>query len=73
MKEEPQHLQSYLFTIRVWLEEIGGGNPKWHGKAQSISNGQTCYFRDWPALLAFLQKNIPPDQGDFDHEPDRNG
>jgi hypothetical protein len=70
MEKERQHHRSYLFTVRVWLEDLGDGKKEWRGKVQYISNGETCYFREWPVLLAFLQKQAPDEGDSLDHEPD---
>jgi hypothetical protein len=70
MDEETQHHRSYLFTLRLWLEDVGDGRTEWRGKAQYIPNGEICYFREWPVLLAFLQKRSPGAKDRPDHESD---
>lgn len=64
MNEGTQHHRSYLFTVRMWLEDLGDGQAEWRGKAESIANGEICYFREWPALLAFLEKQTK-DTGNY--------
>lgn len=51
MEFEPLCSHSHLFAVRLWLEPLGDGQTEWCGKVQ--------YFRDWPALLAFLEKRLP--------------
>lgn len=53
------HFRSHLFTVRMWLEQLGKGRSEWRGKAQHVMSGQTRYFRDWPALIAFIEKMLP--------------
>ncbi len=56
MEQEPQHPGSHLFTLRVWQEELGGGQAEWRGRAQDINSGAAAYFRDWPGLIAVLSR-----------------
>lgn len=53
-ERQPPH-RSHLFTLRLWLEELGAGQTEWRGKVQHALSGQTRYFREWPALIAHLQ------------------
>ncbi len=48
--------RSQLFTVRMWLEDLGEGQREWRGKVQLVANGKACYFRDWPTLIAFLEQ-----------------
>jgi hypothetical protein len=56
MEEEQQNTGSHLFTVRVWQEELGGGQAEWRGRAQDIATGASAYFRDWPGLVAVLTR-----------------
>lgn len=47
---------SQLFTVRLWLEDLGNGQMDWRGKVQHVNSGEARYFRDWPTLVAFLEK-----------------
>jgi hypothetical protein len=46
---------SHLFTLRLWPEELGGGQTEWRGKVQHVNGGEVRYFRDWPTLEAFVE------------------
>jgi hypothetical protein len=57
-----------LFTVRVWLENLGDGRSEWRGKVQHTLGGEARYFRDWQTLVAFIvekatvaQRNLPSD------------
>ena len=50
----PAH-SSHLFTLRLWLEDLGGGQTDLRGKVQHVNSGEARYFRDWTALEAFLE------------------
>ena len=68
MQEQIGYLRSHLFTVRVWAEEIGGGQVEWRGKVQFCGSGEVRYFREWsalaPLLLAMLSEaRGAPDQG----------
>ncbi len=43
-----------LFTVRVWLEDLGDGRSEWRGKVQHTLSGEVRYFRDWQTLVAFI-------------------
>ena len=73
MDEDTQHRRSYFFTVRIWPEDMGDGKIEWRGKAQYLPNGMICYFRDWPALLAFLEKRKPQEENSQEDEPDSQG
>ena len=50
---QSQH-HSQLFTVRVWLEDLGDGRSEWRGKVQHTLSGEACYFRDWQTLVTFM-------------------
>ncbi len=55
--DQPQpKLGSQLFTVRLWLTDIGYGQVEWRGEVRHILSGETDYFRDWSTLTAHLQK-----------------
>lgn len=56
MEQEIQHPGARLFTVRLWQEELGGGQAEWRGRAQDIATGAAAYFRDWPGLIAVLSR-----------------
>ncbi len=51
--------RTYLFTVRVWLEDLGEGQAEWRGEVHEVLSGERRYFRDWPTLVAFLQAMLP--------------
>ncbi len=50
--------RSHVFTLRLWLEDLGGSRREWRGRIQNIQAGQAIYFRDWQSMLRFLQENL---------------
>ncbi len=50
--------RSHVFTLRLWLEELGGSQREWRGWIQNIKPGQAIYFRDWQSMIRFLQENL---------------
>ena len=50
---------SHLFTMRLWIESVGGGKREVRYQVKHILSGETRYFRDWYALATFLlEKSI---------------
>ena len=54
--QPPPH--SHLFTLRLWVEELGEGQTEWRGQVQHVVSGEKHYFRDWAALIAFLRAKL---------------
>lgn len=50
----PNSSRSQLFTVRVWLENLGAARSEWRGQVQHLPGGEQCYFRDWQTLVAFI-------------------
>ena len=59
MDQAPQPPHTHLFTVRLWLEELGAGQTEWRGEVHHVVSGETRYFRDWPTLVALLQAMLP--------------
>lgn len=57
-----QQHQSHLFTVRLWLENLGDGRAEWRGQVQHVLSGETHYFREWETLIALLRAMLPPAQ-----------
>lgn len=55
--------RTYLFTVRVWLEDLGEGQREWRGEVQEVKSGEVRYFREWPTLVALLQAMLPKQGG----------
>lgn len=52
---------SQLFTLRMWPEDLGDGQIAWRGSVQHANSGEARYFRDWPALEAFVEERMTAD------------
>ncbi len=55
MPTDQQHHQSFLFTVRLWREDLGQGQTEWRGRVQHVLSGEGRFFRDWTALIVWLQ------------------
>ena len=53
-------IQSPLFTIRIWQEDLGDGLVEWRGKIQDVISGENHYFRNWYTLVEALQAMLKP-------------
>ena len=51
---QPSH-PSHLFTLRLWLEELGDGRKEWRGQVRHVTSGEARYFRDWQTLVEHLK------------------
>lgn len=56
---------SELFTVRLWMEELGEG-VDYRGQVRHVVSGATRHFRKWADLEAFLI-------GTFDYEEGNDG
>ncbi len=55
MQKSTGRTASYMFIVRLWREELGGGMCEWRGEIKDVVNAQQRYFREWPALVDFIQ------------------
>ncbi|MEZ4711139.1 MAG: hypothetical protein R3A44_28335 [Caldilineaceae bacterium] len=46
--------RSQLFTVRLWFEPGVPRPGELRFKVQHVLSGEVRYFRDWPALMAFI-------------------
>ena len=46
---------SQLFMLRMWPEDLGGGQVEWRGRVQHVASGEARYFHDWATLEAFVR------------------
>ncbi len=59
---------SHLFTVRLWLEDLGDGEVEYRGQAQHVLSGETRFFRDWATLAAFVAERVTAAQAQAEHE-----
>jgi hypothetical protein len=58
----------HVFILRLWQEDLGNGQTDWRGRVQHVSSGEVRFFRDWPALEAFLEGRLHQNKtGESDH------
>lgn len=52
----PHHLHpsSHLFTVRLWVEELGEGQSEVRMQVKHILSGETRYFRQWAEIELYL-------------------
>jgi hypothetical protein len=62
-----QRPHSYLFTVRLWEEDVTPGQREWRGRVQLITNQTVRYFRQWDALAPLLLTMLL--EGNFLKEP----
>lgn len=59
MKDDNLHTASHLFTLRLWVEELGEGRAEWRGQLTYLPTGETHYLRRWDQLQKILQRSLP--------------
>ena len=59
IKPSQQPQRSHLFTVRLWLEDLGHGRVEWRGQVQHVLSGETRYFRDWATLVEVMTAMLP--------------
>ena len=57
-----QQHRSQIFILRLWAEDLGEGQAEWRGHVQHVISGEAHYFREWPALIAWLATMLPATQ-----------
>ena len=55
MRKTSRSAISYLFTVKVWFEDLGDGRSEWRGEVKDVTSDYRHYFRDWGSMLAFFQ------------------
>lgn len=56
MMTETPAAPSQLFTLRVWMEEVGNGRSEFRGAIKHVLSGETHHFRDWDTLVQLIEK-----------------
>jgi hypothetical protein len=50
--------RSYLFTVRLWSEEMGSAGTELRGEVRHVLGGGVCYFAEWTALVSYLAEKL---------------
>jgi hypothetical protein len=69
----PMMRRSSVYIVRTWIETLGDSSVELRGMVRNVQSGETRYFRDWEALVAFVKDHTddPPDEsiGELTDEP----
>ena len=57
-----EHTSSQLFTLRVWVEDVGNGRFEIRGVLKHILTGETFHFRDWHTFSQLIESLLTPSQ-----------
>ncbi|MFN8494534.1 MAG: hypothetical protein U0350_43435 [Caldilineaceae bacterium] len=60
MGKRAKRPHTYLFTVHLWLEELGNEQSEWRGKVKNIATDEERYFREWAVLGQLMQAMLPP-------------
>ncbi len=58
--------RSHLFTVRLWLEPIGGQQMEVRGKVCHVLTNETQYFRNFSGLAKLLGAYLHHDEKEDD-------
>lgn len=56
---EGRRSRSYLFMLRIWLEDLGDGASEWRGQILCTGSGEVRYFREWDNLASLVRASLP--------------
>lgn len=59
MPQRPPSAHSYLFTVRLWWEDLGDGQTEWRGVVRLVTSGEEHFFRDWETLGKAVEGMVP--------------
>lgn len=59
MPQRTPATHSYLFTVRVWWEDLGAGQTEWRGAVKLVTTGEEHFFRDWATLGQVIAGMVP--------------
>ncbi len=62
MNEKSESVRSHMFTLRVWVEDVGNGRFEYRGTLKHVLTGETYHFRDWPTLIRCLEATFTVSQ-----------
>jgi hypothetical protein len=66
MADDRPGLASHLFTLRLWVEELGDGETEWRGEVRYVPSGAIYYFRRWDQLQETMRRCL----AGFELDPD---
>ena len=55
-KKKFSFMQTHLFLLRLWREELGQAPGEWRGRVVSLESGEARYFRDTKTLYTVLRQ-----------------
>jgi hypothetical protein len=58
MNRQEHQEGSQLFTLRVWIEDVGDGRLEMRGTIRHVLSGETRHFRDTAVLLQFIEQSF---------------
>lgn len=51
--------RSYLYTVRLWPEDLGDGAWEWRGVVKLVATGEEHSFREWDGLRQVMEGMLP--------------
>lgn len=60
--KETERPGSQLFTVRLWIEDLGEGATEHRGVLRHVLSGSTWHFRDWDDLRRWMVSALEGDE-----------
>ncbi len=58
MKKQSEKMHSQLFTLRLWVEDVGNGRSEFRGTLKHVLTCETHHFRDWTTLTQLIEASM---------------
>lgn len=56
--EETERNGTQLFTVRLWVEDMGDGATEQRGLVRHVLSGASWHFRDWEDLRRWMESAL---------------
>ncbi len=59
MDADPSQPPTYLFTVRLWHENLGNGDHEWRGKIKHVLSQEERSFRGYEGIGELILSLLP--------------
>ena len=62
MNGQGEGARAQMFTLRVWVEDVGNGRTEIRGALKHLLTGETHHFREWSTLIRHLETTFTSEE-----------